>query len=96
VRSEVGKALRGDTQRIADGEADAPLAEIERQNAGMRFGQFHYIIDACACHTRARVHIRDKRSGSHVALITQSGTAASAAKAAHDARQLAMPWWRSA
>src|ERR1039458_9113997 len=58
---EVGKALRGDAQRIADGEADAPLAEIERQNAGMRFGQFHYIIDACACHTRARVlHSRQK------------------------------------
>jgi len=31
---EIGEALRGDTQRIADGQPDAAFTQVQRENTG--------------------------------------------------------------
>ena len=44
VRYQVGKPLRRDPQRVADGQADSPFAQVECEDAGLVEAsiQFHY------------------------------------------------------
>ena len=51
---EVGQALGGDAERVAEGQADAFLAEVERQDAGEGGGQVHSIIDGAMIQSSTR------------------------------------------
>ena len=82
---QVRQPLRGNPQRVADGETDAPLAQIESQNAGLFGSQIHFII-VCSLLHHATV---EARVVPRVALITKPLTSTS--QAVQDARHLAMP-----
>jgi len=78
---EIRQSLCGDAQRIADGEANSLLTQVESQDAGVCGSQANNIIDAAMLHSR-------QGSLRPVALITKTQQAAS--QAVHESRHLAL------
>ena len=71
---QVGQALGGDAQRVADGQSDAFFAEIEGQNAGDGGRQVNFIIDAAHDTVETRVVSGPWRSSPNRSTQHSTGT----------------------